>query len=31
MAGVAAAIVNAIHHGTGVRHRSLPIRIEDVL
>ncbi len=31
MVGVAAAIANAVHHATGVRHRRLPIRIEDVL
>jgi xanthine dehydrogenase YagR molybdenum-binding subunit len=31
MAGVAAAIANAVHHATGVRVRTLPIRIEDLL
>ncbi|NUB44981.1 xanthine dehydrogenase family protein molybdopterin-binding subunit [Fertoebacter nigrum] len=31
MVGVAAAIANAVHHATGKRIRSLPIRIEDVL
>jgi len=31
MVGVAPAIVNAIFHATGRRHRKLPIRIEDVL
>ena len=31
MAGVAPAIANAIYHATGQRHRSLPIRIEDLL
>jgi len=31
LAGVAAAIANAVHHATGVRVRSLPIRIEDLL
>jgi xanthine dehydrogenase YagR molybdenum-binding subunit len=31
LAGVAAAIANAVHHATGVRVRELPIRIEDLL
>jgi xanthine dehydrogenase YagR molybdenum-binding subunit len=31
LAGVAAAISNAVHHATGVRVRNLPIRIEDLL
>jgi xanthine dehydrogenase YagR molybdenum-binding subunit len=31
MAGVAAAIANAVYHATGVRVRKVPIRIEDVL
>ncbi|MFJ2738231.1 xanthine dehydrogenase family protein molybdopterin-binding subunit [Streptomyces sp. NPDC087440] len=29
--GAAAAIANAVHHATGVRHRSLPIRPDRVL
>jgi xanthine dehydrogenase YagR molybdenum-binding subunit len=29
--GVAAAIANAIHHATGKRFRSIPIRTEDLL
>jgi xanthine dehydrogenase YagR molybdenum-binding subunit len=28
--GVNAAIANAVHHATGRRIRSLPIRLEDV-
>ena len=28
--GAAAAIANALHHATGTRFRSIPIRIEDV-
>jgi len=31
LAGVAAAITNAVHHATGVRVRDLPVRIEDLL
>jgi xanthine dehydrogenase YagR molybdenum-binding subunit len=31
LAGVAAAIANAVHHATGLRVRNLPIRIEDLL
>ena len=31
LAGIAAAIANAVHHATGVRVRNLPIRIEDLL
>ncbi|TDT39028.1 xanthine dehydrogenase molybdenum binding subunit apoprotein [Streptomyces sp. BK208] len=29
--GAAAAVANAVHHATGVRHRSLPIRPDRVL
>ena len=31
LAGVAAAITEAVHHATGVRVRELPIKIEDLL
>jgi len=31
LAGIAAAITNAVHHATGVRVRNLPVRIEDLL
>ncbi len=31
LAGIAAAITNAIHHATGIRVRRLPVRIEDLL
>ncbi len=31
LAGIAAAITNAVHHATGVRVRDLPVRIEDLL
>ena len=31
LAGIAAAITNAVYHATGVRVRKLPIRIEDLL
>jgi xanthine dehydrogenase YagR molybdenum-binding subunit len=30
LAGIAAAITNAVHHATGVRVRELPVRIEDL-
>jgi xanthine dehydrogenase YagR molybdenum-binding subunit len=29
--GTAAAVANAVYHATGVRHRDLPIHLEDVL
>ena len=29
--GSAAAVVNAIHHATGVRVRDLPVRLDDLL
>lgn len=29
--GAAAAVANAVHHATGVRVRSLPVRLEDLL
>ena len=29
--GVNAAVANAVHHATGRRVRSLPIRVEDLL
>ena len=29
--GVAAAVANAVYNACGVRVRSLPIRVEDVL
>jgi xanthine dehydrogenase YagR molybdenum-binding subunit len=29
--GAAAAIANAVHHATGKRVRTLPIRVEDLL
>jgi xanthine dehydrogenase YagR molybdenum-binding subunit len=31
LAGVAAAIANAVYHATGIRVRDLPVRIEDLL
>ena len=31
LAGIAAAITNAVHHATGIRVRRLPVRIEDLL
>jgi xanthine dehydrogenase YagR molybdenum-binding subunit len=31
LAGIAAAIANAVHHASGVRVRELPVRIEDLL
>jgi xanthine dehydrogenase YagR molybdenum-binding subunit len=31
LAGIAAAITEAVHHATGVRVRELPIKIEDLL
>lgn len=31
LAGIAAAITNAVHHATGIRVRDLPVRIEDLL
>jgi xanthine dehydrogenase YagR molybdenum-binding subunit len=31
LAGVAAAIANAVHHATGIRVRELPIKIENLL
>jgi len=31
LAGMAAAIANAVHHATGVRMRELPIKIEHLL
>jgi xanthine dehydrogenase YagR molybdenum-binding subunit len=31
LAGIAAAIANAVHHATGIRVRDLPIGIEDLL
>ncbi|HEY2587808.1 MAG TPA: xanthine dehydrogenase family protein molybdopterin-binding subunit [Tepidisphaeraceae bacterium] len=31
LAGVAAAITAAVHHATGVRVRTLPVKIEDLL
>jgi xanthine dehydrogenase YagR molybdenum-binding subunit len=31
LAGIAAAITEAVHHATGVRIRELPVKIEDLL
>jgi len=31
LAGIAAAITNAVYHATGIRVRELPVRIEDLL
>jgi xanthine dehydrogenase YagR molybdenum-binding subunit len=31
LAGIAAAITDAVHHATGIRVRELPVRIEDLL
>ena len=31
LAGIAAAITDAVHHATGVRVRELPVKIEDLL
>jgi xanthine dehydrogenase YagR molybdenum-binding subunit len=31
LAGMAAAIANAVYHATGVRVRELPIKIEDLI
>lgn len=31
LAGIAAAITNAVHHATGRRIRNLPVRIEDLI
>jgi xanthine dehydrogenase YagR molybdenum-binding subunit len=31
LAGIAAAITNAVYHATGKRVRDLPVRIEDLL
>ncbi len=31
LAGVAAAITNAVHHATGIRVRKLPVRIENLI
>ena len=31
LAGVAAAITDAVHHATGVRVRELPVKIEHLL
>ena len=31
LAGIAAAITDAVHHATGIRMRELPVRIEDLL
>ena len=31
VAGIAAAITDAVHHATGVRVRELPVKIENLL
>lgn len=31
LAGIAAAVTDAVHHATGVRVRELPVKIEDLL
>jgi len=31
LAGIAAAITNAVHHATGVRVRELPVKKENLL
>jgi xanthine dehydrogenase YagR molybdenum-binding subunit len=31
LAGIAAAITNAVYHATGVRVRDLPVHVEDLL
>jgi xanthine dehydrogenase YagR molybdenum-binding subunit len=31
LAGVAAAVTEAVHHATGVRVRELPVKIEHLL
>jgi xanthine dehydrogenase YagR molybdenum-binding subunit len=31
LAGIAAAITDAVHHATGIRVRELPVKIEDLL
>lgn len=31
LAGIAAAITNAVYHATGIRVRDLPVRIEDLI
>ena len=31
LAGIAAALTDAVHHATGVRVRELPVKIEDLL
>ena len=31
LAGIAAAITDAVHHATGVRVRELPVKVEDLL
>jgi xanthine dehydrogenase YagR molybdenum-binding subunit len=31
LAGIAAAITDAVHHATGIRVRELPVKIEDLI